>query len=92
MLLLADNNNAGDYLGTKIGESLRTNSTLTLLNLNCEALRNVFCWKKKKCFVSGCRIGDEGAIEIGESLKTNRSLTKLNLTGETVILRQKKKQ
>ena len=83
---------SNDKNAPKIGESLRTNSTLTLLNLNCEALRNVFCWKKKKCFVSGCRIGDEGAIEIGESLKTNRSLTKLNLTGETVILRQKKKQ
>ena len=69
-----------------IGESLKSNTTLTELNLGCDEMNNGNEVNKKMMINDGIwienNIGDEGARMISESLKSNTALTTLDLGGD----------
>ena len=81
--------NIGDTGATSLSESLKSNATLTELNLCCEDKR-----KTQKRYPStihsfpflfpttGNKIGDTGAASLNESLKSNTTLTKIDLSRE----------
>ncbi len=70
-----------------IGEVLKSNSTLNVLNLKSK--EGISDEKKaknvKKVRWTANKIGVEGAKIMSEGLKSNSSLTKLNLSGENVF-------
>ena len=62
-----------------IGEALKTNSSLTKLNLETSQMKGKVCFALLQFLTKDNEIRDEEAKSIGEALKTNTSLTKLNL-------------
>ena len=79
-------NMIGETGTTSLGESLKSNTTLTELNLGCENKRK----KTQKTSINnslfvihttstGNKTGETGAISLSEALKSNTTLTKLNL-------------
>ena len=77
----------GDEGAIQISESLKTNTTLTELNLDCgNKQMKELKWNTnliKQWTVN--QIGAEGAKKISESLKTNTTLTSLDLGGDDKI-------
>ena len=79
-----------DYKGiTSLNESLKSNTTLTELNLSGEGKRKKTRKRHPKTIHSaflfastGNEIGDTGAASLSEALKSNTTLTKLDLSGE----------
>ena len=71
-------NNIGNGKATSMSEALKTNTTLTKLDLGCKHKRN-----KTLIFIFirsiGSNIGDIGATSMSEALKTNTTLAKLDL-------------
>ena len=72
-----------------LGESLKLNTTLTVLNLECEDKRKKDTRDIHQQFTLCIsllsidnKIGDTGATSLGESLKSNTAFTKLNLCRE----------
>ena len=88
-LFTSTGNEIGDMGATSSSEVLKSNTTLTKLNLSCED-------KRKKTQMTSInnllfsflftstvnKIGDTGAASLSESLKSNTTLTQLNLSGE----------
>ncbi len=77
-------NDIGDEGARKISESLKINTTLTQLNLECN-WNNATIVKmdsnKEWCFLwTGNDIGDEGANKISELLIINTAITQLDLS------------
>ena len=76
-------NTISNYGIEDICEVLKTNSSLTELNLHCnKQILNMRYWMSNKCYtwiVTETR--KNGAIRIGEGLKTNTTLTSLDLSG-----------
>ena len=70
-------------------ESLKSNTTLSLLYLNGEGNKNIngisaqfhFAFRFKNVF-TGNGIGATEAISLSEALKSNTTLTELNLSGK----------
>ena len=69
-----------------LGESLKLNTTLTVLNLECEDKRKKDTRDIHQQFTLCIsllsidnKIGDTGATSLSEALKSNTTLTKLNL-------------
>ena len=95
-------NNIGIEGAQSIGEALKTNTSLTSLNLGCEKTEKTGEKEKRHkhdqiksphTTITGNNIGVEGAQSIGEALKTNTSLTSLNLGCEiTEKTREKEKR
>ena len=84
-------NDIGAEGATQISETLKTNTTLTSLDLlgddkDNNKQVNVLKWKTNpiKQWTDN-RIGEEGAKKICESLKTNTTLASLNLTSDDKI-------
>ena len=84
-------NGIGAEGAIQISESLKTNTTLTELNLyrdDTYSQDNNKQMKEMKWNTNpikqwtGNQIGAEGAIAISESLKTNTTMTELNLGGD----------
>ena len=74
-----------------ISEMLKTNSTLTTLNLISEDNRiNEEEWLKQNEKTDN-KIGDEGAKAMSEMVKVNTTLTELNMSREKEIQRKEKK-
>ena len=65
----------GDKGVTAIADMLKTNSTLTTINLNCEFWNHSLTYPVNQ-------IGDEGSTAIADMLKTNSTLTSIHLRGE----------
>ena len=79
----------GDKGATSLSESLKSNTTLTELDLFCEDRRKTHKWHPSTIhFVSflftstANSIGDTGATSLSESLKSNTTLTELKLWSE----------
>ena len=78
-------NKIGDEGARMISESLKTNTTLTELNLsNDEYNENMKNEKKLWLLWTVNNIGESGTKMISESLKTNTTLTTLWLGGDEV--------
>ena len=82
-------NNIGETGATSLSESLKSNSTLTELNLYCEDKRKTHERHPSTIhfflflFTStGNEIGDTGVTSLSEALKSNTTLTELNLWSE----------
>jgi hypothetical protein len=65
----------------KFFEALKSNTSLTSLNLSCNRL---------SCFIiltlnTDCNIGNEGVIKLAEALKSNTSLTELKLGSNRLV-------
>ena len=72
-------NQIGAEGGKAIGEALKSNTSLTELNLTvAQQQQQHFSFSHSQ--ITGNQIGDEGGKAICEALKTNTSLTELNLT------------
>ena len=92
-------NDIGDTGTAALSESLKSNTTLTQLNLNCEDKRK----KTHKISISNSLfsfslfittasdIGETGATSLGEALKPNTTLTQLNLFCEDKIKKTHKR-
>ena len=87
MVWLADNK-IGDEGARGLGDALKTNTTLTTLDLSREQQDHKETQQEQGKH-NGMRsdwadngIGDEGARVLGGALKTNTTLTELNLWGE----------
>ena len=89
ILITSTGNKIGDTGATSLSEALKSNTTLTQLNLGGEDKRR----KTQKTLIdnslfsilitsTGNNIGDTGAASLSESLKSNTTLTELNLDGE----------
>ena len=86
-LVTSIGNHIGDTGATSLSESLKSNTTLTKLNLGREDKR-----RHTKDIHNGSlflslgmnrnKIGDTGAKSLSEALKSNTTLTKLNLYSE----------
>ena len=73
-----------------ISEMLKTNSTLTTLNLISEDNRiNEEEWLKQNEKTDN-KIGDEGAKAMSEMVKVNTTLRSLNLRGEKEQIKEKR--
>jgi Ran GTPase-activating protein (RanGAP) involved in mRNA processing and transport len=77
-------NQIGDEGAKALAEALKTNETITTVNLSgvrvvCGVswLRLTFHWMR----LQGNPIGDEGAKALAEALKTNKSVTNIYLYG-----------
>ena len=84
-------NNIGAEGARLMSEALKTNTTLTTLNLSCEQGKtkrqcewhdDVVQMQHNTTQQTGNRIGAEGAGLMSEALKTNTTLTTLNLGSE----------
>ena len=82
-------NNIGDTGATSLSESLKSNTTLTELNLRSEYRRRHTkdIHQQFTLFLSlftsiGNKIGYTGATSLSKSLKSNTTLTELNLSCE----------
>ena len=62
-----------------IAEALKTNTTLTQLNLDVMEMNSVSCDLDINSQFPGNKIGPDGTKTIAEVLKTNTTLTQLNL-------------
>ena len=73
LLLLLLNNDIGNKGAKAFGETLKTNRTLTKIDLGCNALHwyIICCY----CTIIDNNIGGEGAKAIAEALKINPKLT-----------------
>ena len=89
ILIKSTDNNIGDTGATSLSEALKSNTTLTQLNLWCEHKKKqhanginqqslLFHSHKK----TGNKIGETGRTSFSEALKSNTTLTKLNLWNE----------
>ena len=67
-----------------ICEVLKTNTSLTSLNLRCKGKRNGKKEKEKKSddWLTDNGVGAEGAKALSEMLKVNTTLTSLNIRSE----------
>jgi hypothetical protein len=65
----------------KLSEILKTNTSLTALNLH---RTTTYCFVSFSLY-TGNNIGYEGALELCEALKSNSSLTALNLSGNSFV-------
>ena len=76
-----------------ISELLKTNTTLTKLNLTSDKNIIYFIYKEWNDMIcTANNIGESGARMISESLKTNTTLTELNLSSDEIgkiLVRQK---
>ena len=89
-LFISTGNIIGDTGATSLSDSLKTNTTLTELNLSCKDKRKKTHKRHPSTmnsfhflFISTDNgIGDTGATSLSESLKTNTTLTELNLSCE----------
>ena len=82
----------GTYVGVEgakaIGEALKTNETVTTVDLSCEKCYFIY---ETISFLKVCvcllvnEIGAEGAKAICEMLKTNKTVTTVILDGEKYI-------
>ena len=86
-------NKIGDAGATSLSEALKSNTTLTELDLRCEDKRKKTHKRHPSTIHSSLfitstdnNIGATGASSLSEALKSNTTLTKLNLGSE----RQKK--
>ena len=88
-LIATTDNNIGEEGATSLSESLKTNTTLTKLNLGGEEKKKTH--KRHSSTIHSFpflftstenKIGDTGATSLSESLKSNTTLTELDLTGE----------
>ena len=82
-------NRIGDEGARALGDALKTNTTLTQLELNSEQQDHKETLKESKSKHNGMWsgwaanvIGDEGARALGDALKTNTTLTQLWLSCE----------
>jgi len=78
-------NEIGDEGASKISESLKVNTTLTVLYLGCD--EQEYKWKREwneneMNKWTDNRIGGSGANKISETLKVNTTLTELDLSGD----------
>ncbi len=76
-------NQIGDEGASAISESLKINTTLTELNLDCDEtkkqqMKNKRKMKSNKKWTDN-QIGDEGRTKLSEALNTNTTLTVLVL-------------
>ena len=89
ILIKSTDNKIGDTEATSLSDALKTNTTLTKLDLKSEGKRN----NTKIALVNQPTpsiltkstdniIGDKGATSMGEALKTNTTLTQIELRGE----------
>ena len=88
-LITSTVNKIGDTGATSLSESLKSNTTLTVLYLSCEDKSKKRHKRHSSAIHSfpstsstGNSIGDAGATSLSESLKSNTTLTKLNLSCE----------
>ena len=65
-----------------ISQSLKTNTTLTILNIG--GRRYIFSFLNLN--ITANHIGDEGSKYISQSLKTNTTLTLLNIVGKRYFI------
>ena len=79
----------GEEWATSLSDALRSNTTLTKLNLCCEHKRTIGYGEKKKhthlltqINSTGCDIWDIGAASLASALKVNTTLTELDISGE----------
>jgi Ran GTPase-activating protein (RanGAP) involved in mRNA processing and transport len=80
--LLNTGNNIGTEAAIKLSEALKSNSSLTRLNLwSNKLVSSVHSFSLN----TGTNIGEEGAIKLSEALKANSSLTSLNLGGNGLV-------
>ena len=84
-------NDIGVQAATALGESLKSNTTLTELNLECKNKRKKTHQKTSInnslfsfLFISTVnKVGETGATSLSEALKLNTALTKLNMGSNT---------
>ena len=83
-------NEIGDTGVVSLSKALKSNTTLTELNLESEDKRRKTHKRHPSTIhsslflfnLTGNKIGNTGAKSLGESLKSNTTLTALNLSGE----------
>ena len=96
-LFSSTGNVIGDTGATSLSEALKTNATLTELNLNGEDKRKKTLKRYPSTIHSfsflftstGNTIGDTGAASLSEALKSNTTLIKLDLSGKDKKTTQK---
>ena len=95
-LVTSIGNNIGDTGAISLGKSLKSNKTLTELNLTCDNKRKRHTKNPSTNhsfpfhFISTVnKIGDSGASSLSEALKSNTALTTLSLY--SVIIKEKNK-
>ena len=88
-LFTSTGNVIGDTGTTSLSESLKSNTTLTKLYLNCEDKSKKRHKRHSSAIHSfpstsstGNSIGDAGATSLSESMKSNTTLTELDLSSE----------
>jgi hypothetical protein len=73
-------NNIGNEGAIKLSEALKSNSSLSDLNLSGDT-----CCLISFSLNTENKIGNEGAIQLFEALKSNTSITSLNLNGFKLV-------
>jgi hypothetical protein len=81
LVLTPTANNIGNDGTIKLSEALKSNSSLTRLDLSCNSLI-VASFSR----IADNNIGSKGAIGLSEALKANTSLTSLDLRGINLLL------
>jgi hypothetical protein len=79
--LLHQGHHIGNEKVIKLSEALKSNSTLTLLDLACILLLHIILSLYK-----GNNFGNEEAFLLSEALKSNSSLTELDLSGNRLVV------
>ena len=80
-------NQIGDDGAKAISEALKTNQSITHINLSCMNTNSHFQLNSLSLTLNyifhfiGNKIGDDGARAISEALKTNQSITYIDLSG-----------
>ena len=79
---LITDNNIGDDAAKLLSDALKTNTTLTSLDLSGEEENMIDKKGRNADWLAGNQIGDEGAKAMSEMLKVNTTLTSLDLSRE----------
>ena len=74
--LTSSDNKIGDEGAVAIGEALKINQTLQLIDLSCK----FYLIECNSLTSSVNQIGDKGAVALGEALKINQTLQVINLS------------
>ena len=89
ILITSTGNNIGEAGATSLSESLKTNTTLTELYMDCDDKNTQRAYTNKQITffffftaLTGNDIGNTGTTSLSEALKSNTTLTKLSLRSE----------
>ena len=88
VIMKSTGNKIGDTGATSLSEELKSNTTITKLDLSREHKRNtqITSINNPPFYIliksTGNNIGEAGATSLSDALKSNTTLTKLNLSGK----------